>query len=221
MIVTVTSSPLTYGDPNINTIYDNLGTRTLIGSDYGDIETGFPSPTKFFYFRHDGTEPIYSCGFYIKAIGSNWGGYVSTADTSFFPYNPNFFRNGGIDPVTLIPNTSTDDYELLRISAQNNQEMGVRLNFDRTNDLILENSLGYNNIGLSFNPLPLSINSMDYSLTSSPQIEGTIYPAPLDDTKRGKFGDEARVGVSIKLPVEVTGSGIVQFGVAMKYRYTQ
>ena len=220
MIVEVTSSPSTYGDPNDETIFDNEGTRTLIGSDFGDIETGTSSDIKFFYFRHDGQEPIYDCGFYLKAVGSRWGGYVADAETSQLPYNPNFFRNGGIDENS-VPNTSTDDYELLRISSQNNQEMGVRLHLDSSNSQLFENSLGYNNIGLSFNTKKLPITAMNYEDTSASQIEGTIYPAPLDDTKRGKFGDEAKVGISLKMPEEISGSGVLQFGVAMKYRYTQ
>jgi hypothetical protein len=217
--VILTSSLTSYGDESENYIYDKDGGKTLKGEDYGDLETGVDSDIIFYYLRHDGQEPIYDVGIYLKTIGVNWGGYVSSADEATIPYNPNFFRSGGIDE-NGIPKTSTEDYEFMRKVAYENPEMGVRIHQDRSNDAIKSNGLGYSNIGLSFSPMTLLASSMDYSKTSNAQTDGLIYPGPIDSTQYGLVGDEARIGVSIKLPDEVEGSGHIQFGVAVKYRYT-
>ena len=218
--VILTSSLFSYGDESDNTIFDKDGTATLKGEDFGDLETGVDSSPIFYFVRHNGTEPIYDVGIYLKAVGVNWGGYVASSPYSSSPYNPNFFRSGGMDDND-IPQTSTNDYEFMRTSALNNPEMGVRIHLDRSNDAAKTNGLGYDNYGLSFSPVTLETTAMDYSKTSEDQISGLIYPEPLDDTQLGLVGDEARVGVSIKLPEETEGSGHVQFGVAVKYRYTQ
>jgi len=218
--VILTSSLESYGDESTNKIYDNTGNKELKGEDFGDLETGVDSPTIYYYVRHDGTELIYNVGMYLKAVGVSWGGYVSDAEDSYYPYNPNFFREGGLDEND-IPNTSTNDYEFLRTNAYNNNEMGVRIHQDRSNDAVKSNGLGYDNLGLSFSPITLYTTAMDYSKTSDDQIDGVIYPAPVDQSNYGLVGDEARIGISIKLPEETEGSGHIQFGVAIKYRYTQ
>jgi hypothetical protein len=218
-LVILTSSLESYGDESDNTIFDNLGGTSLSGEDFGDIETGVDSPTKFYYLRHDGAEPIYDVGIYLKAIGVPWGGYVADAEDARFPYNPNFFKFGGLDEDDH-PQSSTEDYNFLRKAADNDPEMGVRIHMDREDPSVKTEGLGADNVGLNFSPIILDKTSLDTSKTSDDIDNGYIYPEPDDSSKTAKVGDEALIGVSLQLPEETEGSGILQFSVAVKYRYT-
>ena len=51
----------------------NTGLKELKGLDFDDIETGIPTEVKYIYVRHDGQEPIYNVGLYIKPVGTEWG----------------------------------------------------------------------------------------------------------------------------------------------------
>lgn len=219
MEVNIITSYQSYGGEYDTKIYKNDGSLTLSGLDFGDLETGTESAPTFIYFRHDGLEPIYAGGFYIRAIGTDWGGYVSSSPDSPFPYNPNFFRTGGIDE-NLIPYASTVDYEFVRTAAVNDPANGCRLHMDRSNEFIKTSGLGYNNQGISIAPISLKATSLDYSMNPTLQkIDGTIYPEPLDQAKYGLAGDEAKVGFSLRFSEEVEGSGHVQIAVAFKFRY--
>lgn len=221
MEVIVSTSPASYGLPLSSTIYKSDGSKSLVGFDFGDLETGVESSPHFLYYRHDGLEPIYSCGVFIRPVGINWGGYVETASTSYFPHNPNFFKNGGLRTDNNLPQASTADYEFMRTSAYNNPEMGVRLHMDRTNPLVKTDGLGYQNKGISSSPVTMSKTALDWSKSGLTQVDGKIYPSPEDSSKIGKAADEAVIGVSVQLSEDVIGSGNVQFSVAFKYRYTQ
>jgi len=219
-VVNLISSPTSYGAESTETIYDSAGTRTLPGYDFGDLETGQNSHISWFYFRHDGTEEIYNVGAYIRSIGTEWGGYVASADSSYIPYNPNWFRSGGVDENDY-PQTSTEDYNFMREQAFNNPEKGMRLHTDRNNPTVKTNGLGYQNEGLSFSPKVLPVTTLDYSSTSNPQLDGVIYPEPIDSSQKAQAGDEAKMGVSLNISTDVVGSGVIQFSLALKYRYTQ
>jgi len=219
MNIIVTASYESNGNDIDTLIFDNSGAKGLVGSDFGDLETGKESSIIWYYFRHDGENPIYDTSFYIRALGLEWGGYVPDADDSRLPYNPNFFRNGGLDEDGNIT-TSTADYDLMRTLAYNNPEMGVRLHMDRNDETVKTNGLGYENKGLSFSSLPLASTSLDYSKSSNEELDGYIYATPADQSKVGQDGDEAKVGVSIKLPDDLEDSGHIQFSLVMKYRYT-
>lgn len=220
MIVNIITSFESYSSEFQEQIYKNDGSKTLTGMDFSDIETGIPTNTRFLYVRHDGNEPIYNVGMYIKPVGPEWGGYVSVSPDSELPYNPNIFRDGGISEQG-IPRTSSVDYNFVRSVAENNPDTGCRLHLNRDNALEKGNALGFNNIGTSLVPLILPISALDYTknLTLA-QVPGTIYPEPLDQSKYGKVGDEAKIGISLLFPEEVEGSGHIQFGLAIKYRYT-
>jgi len=220
-IVTVNFSKTSYGTGQYDALFDSLGTSTLEGFDYGDIETGVEYPPMWLYLQHDGIEPIYSCRFFLRAVGLNWGGYVPSASTAVDPYNPNIFRSGGINQVTGWPNSSTADYETFRIDARDNPEMGVRLHLNRENELIRTNGLGHQNIGLSFNPISMPLTTMLYanSTTNVPRA-GVIYPKTDVVADQGKIGDEAKVGISIKLGEDLIGGGFAQIGVSIAYRHT-
>lgn len=219
MEVELTSSLFSYGDESENIIYDNEGTKTLIGEDFGDLETGQESPVKWFYFRHNGEEPIYNVGIFIRAVGTEWGGYVPSYPDSKLPFNPNIFRSGGLTESGS-PTSSTVDYEFMRQCALSNPEMGVRLHQDRNDEFIKTPGLGYDNKGLSFSPISLKRETLDFSKSSDPQLDGLIYPEPLDSSKIAQAGDEAKIGISIKIPEDTIGAGHVQFAIAIKYRYT-
>lgn len=220
MEVNIITALESYGTELDSTIFKNDGTNTLPGIDFGDLETGLSSETKFLYFRHDGLEPIYAGGFFLRALGTNWGGYVASSPDSVFPYNPNFFRSGGVDENN-IPNASTRDYEFLRTSAANDPENGVRLHLDRNNEFIRTPGLGYNNQGLSVSPISLQPTALDFTQNPSlAQTVGVIYPEPVDQSKYAKVGDEAKIGFSLRFSEDVVGSGHVQLSVAFKYRYT-
>lgn len=220
MIVNIVTAFESYANEFQENIYKNDGLKTLKGMDFNDLETGVPSNTRFLYIRHDGMEPIYNVGLYIKPVGPEWGGYVQTAPDSVLPYNPNLFREGGISG-NGVPKTSSVDYNFLRSMAENNPDTGCRLHLNRKNDLERHNSLGFNNVGTSLIPVILPVSSLDYSKNPTlQQIPGTLYPEPTDQTKYGKVGDEARIGISLLFPEEVEGSGHVQFALAIKYRYT-
>ena len=99
--------------------------------------------------------------------------------------------------------------------------MGCRLHLNRDDAQVVSNSLGFNNIGTSFIPLILPTTSLNYSGNPSlAKTDGVIYPEPMDQDKYGRVGDEAKIGISLLFPEEVEGSGHIQFGVAIKYRYT-
>lgn len=214
-------SEKTYGGELDTPLFDQKGGTGNVGLNFGDLETGIPSDVKYFYIRHDGKEQIYACGVYIKAVGTKWGGYVAGAASADRPYNPNFFRSGGLDSDGL-PETSTKDYELLRTVAMANPEMGIRLHMDRTNKAKKSEALGYANSGLSFNPKLLEVTALDFSgNTGLLPKAGVIYPKPVEAHKVGTCGDEAKLGISINIPEEVEGSGHVQVSVAIKYRYTK
>lgn len=218
--VSIKFAKTSYGADDTDSLYDNLGTTTLKGYDLGDIETGVDQPINTLFLRTDGLEVIYNCGFFLRAVGLEWGGYVPSADTALRPYNPNFFRSGGLDGLGN-PQQSTADYEFMRLEARNNPEMGLRLHLDRSNTSTRTNGLGYNNTGLSFSPIQLPLSAMSYTQPSSnTPLAGRIYPDPVDPVKRGNVGDEAKIGVSFKLGDDVIGSGIVQIGLAIVYRYT-
>lgn len=219
MIVNIITSFESYSNEFDESIYKNDGTKTLKGLDFNDIETGVSTNTRFLYIRHDGLEPIYNVGFYIRPVGVNWGGYVQDRPDTVLPYNPNFFRSGGVNEFGT-PRTSSLDYNFTREMASNNPDTGCRLHLDRSNPLHKTNGLGFNNVGISITPLGMPLSCLDYSGTSSTQISGTLYPEPTDQTKYGKVGDEAKVGISMLFPEEVVGSGHIQFALAIKYRYT-
>ena len=221
IIVELSSSETSYGDELNNPLFDNVGTNTGKGVDFGDLETGDNSNTRFLYLRHNGEEPIYDAAVYLKAYGYEWGGYVEGYETSRFPNNPNFFKHGGYDEESY-PNSSTDDYEFMRLQGYNNPEKGVRLHLDRNNDQLKEQSLGYDNKGLNFSAIPLPVSCMDYSkTTANTAIAGYIYPEPDNFSNAGKVGDEAKIGLSLNISEDVVGAGHVQFAVTVKYRYTQ
>lgn len=220
MEVELTSSLVSYGDESENVIYDNLGTKTLIGEDFGDLETGQESDIKWFYFRHNGEEPIYNVGIFLRAVGTEWGGYVPSYPDSKLPFNPNVFRSGGLTESGGAA-SSTVDYEFMRQSALGNPEMGVRIHMDRSDEFVKTLGLGYDNQGLSFSPISLKRTSLDFSKSSNQELDGFIYPEPLDSSKISQDGDEAKIGMSIKIPEDTIGAGHVQFSVALKYRYTQ
>lgn len=220
MEVNIITSLSSYGNELESTIFKNDGTNTLPGIDFGDLETGSASQPLFLYFRHDGLEPITSGGFFLRAVGTNWGGYVASSPSSTLPHNPNYFRSGGVD-VNNIPNASTKDYEFLRTAATNDPENGIRLHLDRSNEFIKTAGLGYDNQGLSVSPITLKSSAMLYTLNPTlPQTNGVIYPEPADQSKYSKVGDEAKVGFSVRFSEDVVGSGYVQVSVAFKYRYT-
>lgn len=219
MIVNITTSLESYGSEFNESIYKNDGTKTLKGLDFNDIETGTPTTVRYIYVRHDGLEPIYNVGFYIRPVGANWGGYVNSSPDSTLPYNPNFFRSGGVNTSGL-PYTSSLDYNFIRELAFNNPDMGCRLHLNRLDEFEKTNGLGFENVGTSITPLSMPITCLDYSKTSSTKLSGTLYPEPTDQNKYGKVGDEAKVGISLAFPEEVVGSGHVQFSLAIKYRYT-
>ena len=219
-LISLTVSESTYGPDFSSTIFSSTGLSDLAGLDFGDLETGEDSTTKQLFIRHDGIEPVYNVGFYIKSIGSKWGGYVDTAPTANVPFNPNFFRSGGINPDTTLPFTSTEDYEYMRSIAFNNPDMGIRLHMDRTIPILKSAGLGNANAGLNFSPLALETTALDYSKSANSHLTGFIYPDPNDGSKTGKDGDEALVGISIKLPEETVGSGHIEFSTSIKYRFT-
>lgn len=220
MEVQIKTSLIPSGEEYQEYIYKNDGSKSLLGLDFGDLETGVESITRYLYYTHDGLEPIYNAGFFIRTVGNEWGGYVPTSPDSYFPNNPNFFKNGGIDSVTGLPKSSTSDYEFLRTSAYNDPEMGVRLHMNRTNVFIKTDGLGYQNRGISSSPITLSKDSLDWTKTSAVPTDGFIYPIPEDPSRIGKAADEAKIGISLKFSDEVVGSGHVQIGIAFKYRYT-
>lgn len=219
-VVSLTFSNQSYGEEYTEDLFKNDGSKTLDGLNFGDIETGTNYPPRFLYIRHDGLEPIYNTNYFIRTVGSEWGGYVADAEDAHQPYNPNWFRNGGLDPDGDYPQTATNDYDLLRTSAQNNSEMGLRIHYDRSDDNVRTDGLGYDNAGLNFSPILLQSESCDYSGTDDEGKNGYINPEPEDDNKLGTTGDESRLGLSIKMPEDIEGSGHIQFAFAVKYRYT-
>lgn len=218
--VTLSIAQDTYGDKYTEPLYKNDGSNTAEGIDFGDIETGVEYEPRAIYLRHDGIDPIYNVGYYLRTFGAEWGGYVANASDSREPYNPNWFKNGG-ESDTGLPTSSTSDYELMRTSAKNNAEMGLRVHYDRSDIGIRTNGLGYDNKGLNFSSIRLQKESVDYSATTVSTRDGYIYPEPIDDNKLGKAGDEAMLGLSIKMPEDIIGSGHVQLAFAIKYRYTK
>ena len=105
--------------------------------------------------------------------------------------------------------------------AENNPDTGCRLHLNRNNELERHNSLGFNNVGTSLVPLVMPVSTLDFSKSpTTPQVPGKLYPEPSDQSKYGKVGDEAKIGISLLFPEEVEGSGHVQFALAIKYRYT-
>jgi hypothetical protein len=219
MELEVTSSLTSYGSEYEDLILGGDALNSLKGRDFGNIETGETSDILFYYFRHSGTEAIYNVGIYLRTVGTDWGGYCEDYDNSKLPYNPNIFKNGGVNENGY-PMTSTADYEFMRTVAYNNPEMGVRLHQDRENIMVKDDALGYKNKGLSFSDISLKTTTLDYTKTSDSQIEGLIYPEPIDSSKKGQAGDEAKLGISIRLPEETEGAGYIQFAIAIKYRYT-
>lgn len=220
MEVELTSSLTSYGDTSTETIYGDDGISSLNGRSIGYIETGEVSETIFYYFRHNGTEPVYNVSIYLRAIGLGWGGYCSDFPDSKQAFNPNVFRSGGLDENGT-PFSSTEDYNFMRTSAQNNPEMGIRIHQDRLDPNSFSEGLGYDNKGLSFSPIALQSSTLDFTKSSDTQSNGLIYPTPLDSSKTGQAGDEAKIGMSVKLPEDTVGAGHIQFAVALKYRYTQ
>jgi len=216
MQVRLYTSLESYSTESDNTIFDNSGTKELQGEDFGDLETGVASDTKYFYVRHDGTEKVYNVAYYLRSLGNEWGGYC--ADYPDKDYNPNWFKNGGLNDDGL-PNTSTQDYEFMRLQAYNNPEMGLRVHYDRESPAIRTDGLGYDNVGLSFSAITLQNTSLDTS-KGGEAINGEIAPAPIDASQQGYVGDEALLGLSVKLSEDIIGSGHVQFTFAIKYRYT-
>ena len=219
-VVTLTISPESYKDDYNEPIYKKDGSEDGSGIDFGDIETGIEYPPRWLWIRHDGLEPVYNASYYIRTIGTNWGGYVADREDAHIPYNPNWFRSGGKDPDTDLPRSSTVDYEFMRNIALNNEEMGARVHYDREDDTVRTSGLGYDNKGLNFSAIKLTKVSLDYSGTDAEEKDGYIYPEPDDENKIGTSGDEARLGLSIKIPEDIEGSGHVQFSFAIKYRYT-
>ena len=219
MEIELISSPISYGENSDEKIFFNDGSLSLNGADFGDLETGEESAVKYFYFRHTGAEPIYNVGIYMKAVGISWGGYVDSFPDSKLPYNPNFFRSGGLTSNGF-QTSSTQDYEFMRQSALSNPDMGIRLHLNKSNELIKTYGLGYDNKGLSFSPITLKSTSLDFSRSSNQIRDGYIYPEPEDSSKTSKDGDEAKIGVSIRIPEDTIGSGHIQFSIALKYRYT-
>jgi len=222
-IVSLMMADESYGSNYDEALYKNDGTTNLDGINFGDIETGVEYPPRFVYLRHDGINPIYNVAYYLRTLGVDWGGYVSSEDDATDPYNPNWFRSGGVNPDTNLPNSSTADYELMRTVAVNNAEMGLRVHYNREDEANRTYGLGYDSVGLNFNPIKLQSDSVDYGAADTderPVKTGYIYPEPEDDSKQGKSGDEAKLGLSIKLPEDIIGSGHIQFSFAIKYRYT-
>ena len=220
-VVKLTISSSSYDQETTDKIYGPDGDKSVDGYDFGEVETGSPSARRWYFVRHDGAEKIYNAGLYLRPFGNSWGGYCPDYPDSRFPYNPNIFMNGGVDD-NRVPKTSTEDYNLLRESADNNPDMGVRLYLDRSNPDTKTDGLGYNNKGLNFSPVPLPSTALDFSNCSSlDKIDGVIYPRPIDDSDDGKCGDEALIGIDVQLPEEIEGSGYVQFSVGIKYRYTE
>ena len=218
-IVTMSISSSSYGIDFADPLYNNTGLESLPGLDFGDIETGTEYSQTPIWVRHDGIEPVFDVNYYLKTIGVEWGGYVSSAGASPDPFNPNWFKNGGLaDGGT--PNTATKDYELMRTSALNNSEMGLRIHYDRADAAIRTNGLGYANTGLNFSGIRLQKEALDYSLSAITPTDGYIHPESIDEAKMGKSGDEAMLGLSVKMPEDIIGSGHVQFALAIKYRYT-
>ena len=217
--VTLAIAQDTYGDGYTEPLYRNDGSDTLEGIDFGDIETGVEYAPREVWLRHDGLDPIYNVGYYIRTLGVEWGGYVPSAEDAHEPYNPNWFKHGG--KVDDLPQSSTVDYELMRTSAKNNAEMGLRVHWDRADAAVRTNGLGYDNQGLNFSNIKLQKESVDYSGTDLSERDGYIYPEPIDDNKLGLAGDEAKLGLSIKMPEDIEGSGHIQFSFAVKYRYTK
>ena len=219
-VVTLTMAKESYGSEYEDALFKNDGSTELKGIDFGDVETGNEYMPKYLYLRHDGLEPVYASSYYLRTLGAEWGGYVASAEDSHEPYNPNWFKHGGVKEDSGYPTNSTADYELLRNVAKNNAEMGIRIHYDRADDVTRTSGLGYDNQGLNFSGIVLQKESVDYSGTDIEEKNGYLYPEPEDDTKLGKAGDESRLGISIKLPEDIIGSGHVQFGFAIKYRYT-
>ena len=221
IVVELQSSRTSYGEEPTDPLFDNVGTSEGRGLDFGDLETGNDSDIDFLYIRHNGTEPIYDTAVYLRTYGPAWGGYIEGYEDAIYPNNPNFFKNGGYDEYGY-PQTSTDDYEFMRLQGYNNPENGVRIHFDRNNPDYKTNSLGYDNKGLSFSALGMPLSAMDYSNTSTNIAKGGyIYPEPDNYANAGKVGDEAKIGVSLNISEDVIGAGVVQFAVTVKYRYTQ
>jgi len=219
-VVTLSIAQDTYGESYTEPLYKNDGTDELEGMDFGDIETGREYAARMVWLRHDGLEPIYSTAYYIRTVGSEWGGYVADAEDAHEPYNPNWFREGGKDPDTDVPRSSTVDYELMRTSAKNNSEMGLRVHYDREDINVRTDGLGYENKGLNFSSIMVQAESLDVSNTDDEAKDGYLWPEPEDENKLGTVGDEALLGLSIKMPEDIEGSGHIQFAFAVKYRYT-
>ena len=220
MIVNIVTAFESYGSEFQENIYKSDGSKTLTGMDFNDLETGVESNVRYLYIRHDGMEPIYNVGFYIKPVGPEWGGYVQSSPDSVLPYNPNLFREGGVGSNNS-PKTSSADYNFVRSIAETNPDTGCRLHLNRENPLEKNNSLGFNNIGTSLVPLILPVSTLDFSKSpTTQQVPGKIYSEPSDQSKYGKVGDEAKIGISLLFPEEVEGSGHVQFALAIKYRYS-
>lgn len=218
-IVLIEYSTSSYGAPYSQSLYGSDGTKSLGGIDFGDVECGVQQQPRWFYVRHDGTEKIYQVGFYIKPVGLEWGGFVNQSPDATLPYNPNYFRTGGINPDTLIPYSSTDDYNFMRLIAFNNPEMGVRLHLNRQNVFERTNGLGFMNQGLQFSAIPMPETTLDFSEGGTYEI-GSIFPKPSDPLKLGKVGDEMKFGMSLYIPEETIGSGHIQYTMAIRYRYT-
>ncbi len=219
-VVTLKMTDQSYGDDYAEPLYKNDGTESLEGIDFGDIETGREYAPRYMWLRHDGLEPVYNVAYYIRTVGVEWGGYVADREDAHDPYNPNWFRSGGLNDDSGLPNTSTTDYEILRTSAKNNAEMGLRIHYDRADEVVRTDGLGYENKGLNFSSIGMASTACDYSGTDASEINGYIYPEPVDENKFGVVGDEGRLGLSLKMPEDLVGSGHIQFGFAVKYRYT-
>jgi len=219
-VVTLTMAKESYGSEYEDALFKNDRSTELKGIDFGDVETGNEYMPKYLYLRHDGLEPVYASSYYLRTLGAEWGGYVASAEDSHEPYNPNWFKHGGVKEDSGYPTNSTADYELLRNVAKNNAEMGIRIHYDRADDVTRTSGLGYDNQGLNFSAVPLQKESLDWSSASVGVRDSWIEPEPTDANKVAVAGDEALLGLSIKLPEDIIGSGHIQFSFAIKYRYT-
>lgn len=217
--VTLKISKTSYANESFDALKDRMGTELLEGFNYGDIQTGDDYPPVFMYVRHSGIEPVNAVRLFLKTAGTDWGGFVFSSPSSKFPYNPHYFRLGGLDG-NGIPRQSTIDYEFFRTQARDNPEMGMRLHLNRSDEFIRTNGLGYQNIGISSSPIILPVTAMDYSGTTNSQTPGRIYPDPLTLEGRGKSGDEAKIGVSFKLSPDTIGGGFAQIALSIAYRFT-
>jgi len=213
-------SSASYADEYEDSLYSKIDEVEISGINFGDIETGKESDRFPLYIRQDGEEPVYDVGYYLKPFDNYWGGYVADREDATEPYNPHWFRSGGVDEDGN-PMTSTVDYTFLREVADNDPNYGVLTYYDRSDPSIKNDGLGYNNTGLNFDPIALTKVSMDYSNTEdNEEKDGYIYPAPEDEADNGKVGDEAKLDISLNIPEEIEGSGYVQFQFALRYRYT-